>query len=45
MQRLDVGVVLGLGQHARDHAALLGDPEPAFGAQRLEIDRLVQGSP
>jgi hypothetical protein len=32
MQRLDVGMVLGFGQHARDHPALLGDPEAPFGA-------------
>ena len=43
VQRLDVGMILGLGQDPRDHAALLGDPEAPLGAERFKIDRLVQG--
>src|SRR5690606_28988669 len=45
VQQLDVGVILALRQHAGDHPALLGNPEAAFGAQGLEVDRLVHLSP
>ena len=38
VQCLDVGMVLGLGQDARDDPPLFGDPKPFFGAQRLDID-------
>ena len=35
VQLLDVGMVVGLRQHARDHAALLGHAHALGGAQRL----------
>ena len=35
MQRLDVRMILCLGQNARDHAALLGDPQAALRAERF----------
>ena len=38
MHRLDVWMVLGFGQHARNHAALLGDPEPLVVAEGFNVD-------
>ena len=43
VKRLDVGVILGLAQHARDRAALLGDPEALVGAQLFDVDSTVHG--
>src|SRR6185369_40821 len=39
VQRLDVGMVLAVAEHARDHLALLGDSKTLVGAERLNIDR------
>ena len=44
MQQLDIGVVLALGQDARYHPPLLGNAEPAIGAQLFEIDPLLQNA-
>jgi hypothetical protein len=38
MERLDVGMVLAVPQHAGDYLALLGDPEALVGAECLDID-------
>src|SRR3546814_19916691 len=35
---LDIGMIVGVGEHARDDAALLGDAEALFVAQGFEID-------
>ena len=43
VQGLDVGMVLAVAEHARDHLALLGNPEPLVGAERLNIDRTRHG--
>ena len=32
MKRLDIGMIFRLRKYARDHAPLLGDAEPFFGA-------------
>ena len=37
------GVIVGIGQHARDHLALLGDAQPLFVAERFEIDLAAHG--
>ena len=39
VQRLDVGMILAVAEHARDDLALLGDPQALVGAQRLDVDR------
>ena len=38
VERLDVGMILAVTEHARDGLALLGDPQAFVGAQRLDID-------
>ncbi len=38
VKRLDVGVILRIAQHARDRAALFGDPEALVGAQLFDVD-------
>ena len=38
VQLLDVGMILGFAEHARDDLALLGDAQALFGAERLDID-------
>src|SRR3546814_17753553 len=35
---LDIGMIVGVGEHARDDAALLGDAEALFVAPGIEID-------
>ena len=45
VERLDVGMVLGIGQDPRDDATLLGDPQAPLCAERFEIYGLVQGEP
>ncbi len=37
MDLLDVRVVAGLGQHARDDATLPRDPQAVLGAQALDV--------
>src|SRR3546814_15781364 len=34
-----VGMILGIRNHARDDASLLGDPQPLFVAQGFKVDR------
>jgi hypothetical protein len=34
-------MILRLGQDPRDHSALFGNPEPAFGAEGFDVDRLL----
>src|SRR3569623_3363856 len=41
---LDIGMVVGLGQHAGDHTALLGDAQALFVAQGFEIDLAWHGA-
>ena len=41
MKRLNVGMIFCFGKHTRDDAALLGNPEPFFGAERLDVDSTV----
>ena len=41
MERLNVGVVFGLGQDAGDDPALLGNPQAALGAKGFEVDGLM----
>ena len=38
VESLHVRMVLTVSEHARDDLALLGDPEPLVGAQRLDVD-------
>jgi hypothetical protein len=38
VQRLDVRMVLRFGKDPRDHPPLLGDAQPFFGAQCLDVD-------
>lgn len=45
MQPLDVGMVIGFGQDARDHAALVGDPKATISAQRLQVYFLAHAAP
>ena len=45
MQLFDIGVVAAFGQDARDHAALLGDPQTPLCAKRFDIDCLMQREP
>ena len=45
MEQLDIGMIFGIGEHSRDHAALLGDAQAALGAQGFEIDGLMQSGP
>ena len=45
VQRLDVGVVFGFGEDARDHPALLGDPEALLRAQGFDVDRACHSPP
>src|SRR3989344_1776462 len=45
MQPLDIGMIIGFGQHARDHAPLIGDPQTTIGAQRLQVDFLAHAAP
>src|SRR5690606_3416159 len=45
VQRLDVGMILRVGQDPCDDTALLGDPQAPLCAERFEIDGLVQGEP
>ena len=44
VERLDVGVILGLAQDARDGPALLGDAQALVGAQLFDVDLAVHGS-
>src|SRR4029077_17836628 len=37
MNRLDIGMVVGFRQHARDHAPLVRHLETALGAQQLQL--------
>src|SRR3546814_3395888 len=39
VKRLHVGMILGIRNHARDDASLLGDPQPLFVAQGFKVDR------
>jgi hypothetical protein len=45
VQRLDIGMILGLRQDARDHAPLLGDPKSFFVAELLDVDFAGHGFP
>jgi hypothetical protein len=39
VERLDIGMVVGFGKDARNHLALLSDPQTFFVAQSLDINR------
>src|SRR3546814_16015207 len=39
IERLDVGMILGIGDHARDDPALFGDPQTLFVAPSFKFDR------
>src|SRR6478672_11319843 len=39
VKRLDVGMVLAVAEHARDHLALLGNAQALVGTQRFDVDR------
>ena len=42
MQRFHVGVIFRFRQDARDHPALVCNPQATLGAQRFKIDWMVQ---
>ncbi len=42
VQLLDVGMVVAFGQDASNDPALFGYAQAAFGAEGLDVDRLVQ---
>ena len=45
MQQFNIGVIVALRQHARDHPALLGNPQAAVSTKLFEIDPLLQVMP
>ncbi|MGZ3200082.1 MAG: hypothetical protein ACXU6W_09685, partial [Croceibacterium sp.] len=44
MQQLDVRMILAIREHTGNDPALLSDPEAALGAQRFDVDGLVQNA-
>ena len=44
VQLVHIGMIVAFRQHARDYAALVGNPEATIGADGLDVDRLVHES-
>ena len=45
VEKFNIGMVFGIGQNTRDHAALFGDTKPFLRAELFDIDFAVHGSP
>ena len=44
VERLDIGMIIGLAEHARDRAALFGNAEALVGAQLFDVDLAMHGA-